>query len=97
MHAYDGLPAERFAGKIVIDANNYYPGRDGERAELDTGETSSSGLLAQPIPRCQRPYAREPRSSMNAFSSLAEGWCWLHASRSSRTMRTPSTSRFACS
>ncbi|MGW5687868.1 NADPH-dependent F420 reductase [Nonomuraea sp. NPDC003754] len=31
---------------IVIDTNNYYPARDGHVAELDSGETTSSELLA---------------------------------------------------
>jgi hypothetical protein len=43
--SYENLPPEPLAGKIVIDANNYYPGRDGAIAELDTGATSSSSLL----------------------------------------------------
>jgi predicted dinucleotide-binding enzyme len=43
---YEALPAEAFAGKIVIDANNYYPQRDGHFASLDGGETTSSELLA---------------------------------------------------
>ena len=30
LHAYPDLPVEAFAGKIVIDANNYYPQRDGQ-------------------------------------------------------------------
>src|SRR5205085_12485136 len=34
-------------GKVVIDSNNYYPDRDGHFAALDTGETSSSELLAE--------------------------------------------------
>ena len=45
MSAYDRLPAEALAGKIVIDTNNYYPERDGRIAELDTGELTSSVLL----------------------------------------------------
>ena len=40
------LPADAFEGKIVIDAGNYYPGRDGNFAELDAGEATSSELLA---------------------------------------------------
>jgi predicted dinucleotide-binding enzyme len=43
---YKELPVEPFYGKIVIDSNNYYPGRDGNFAELDNGETTSSELLA---------------------------------------------------
>ena len=47
LHAIDALPADQMAGHIVIDANNYYPGRDGEIAQLDTGELGSSELLAK--------------------------------------------------
>src|SRR5919205_68824 len=43
---YRELRAEAFDGKIVIDANNYYPERDGRFAELDKGEVTSSELLA---------------------------------------------------
>lgn len=43
---YAALPAEAFGGKVVVDANNYYPQRDGSFAELDSGETTSSELLA---------------------------------------------------
>jgi 8-hydroxy-5-deazaflavin:NADPH oxidoreductase len=46
LRAYPDLPAEVFAGKVVIDANNYYPPRDGEIAELESGENTSSELLA---------------------------------------------------
>jgi len=40
------LPAEAFRGKVVIDAGNYYPERDGNVAELDKDVTTSSELLA---------------------------------------------------
>ena len=43
---YGALPPAAFEGKVVIDANNYYPGRDGQFARLDGGETTSSELLA---------------------------------------------------
>lgn len=43
---YETLPAEAFAGKVVIDAGNYYPQRDGSFAQLDGGETTSSELVA---------------------------------------------------
>ena len=39
------LPAD-LAGKIVVDAMNYYPDRDGHFAELDTGASSSSEMVA---------------------------------------------------
>jgi predicted dinucleotide-binding enzyme len=44
--AYRALPTEPFAGKVVIDANNYYPSRDGHITELDNDRTTSSQLLA---------------------------------------------------
>lgn len=40
------LPGDAFKGKVVIDAGNYYPERDGKFAELDNGETTSSELMA---------------------------------------------------
>lgn len=43
----DELPTDGFAGKIVIDSNNYYPDRDGQIAELDSDEKTSSELLAE--------------------------------------------------
>jgi predicted dinucleotide-binding enzyme len=47
LKAYPDLPVEAFAGKVVIDANNYYPQRDGEIADIESGETTSSELLAR--------------------------------------------------
>lgn len=48
--AVSTLPADALAGRIVIDANNYYPGRDGQIAELDEGHAGSSELLARRLP-----------------------------------------------
>jgi predicted dinucleotide-binding enzyme len=42
---YAELPREGFAGKVVIDTNNYYPGRDGSFPDLDADRTTSSELL----------------------------------------------------
>jgi 8-hydroxy-5-deazaflavin:NADPH oxidoreductase len=42
---YRELPAKSVEGKVVIDTNNYFPGRDGQFEELDTGRTTSSELL----------------------------------------------------
>lgn len=39
-----------FEGRIVIDANNYYPQRDGAIAELDAHQATTSGLLARQLP-----------------------------------------------
>jgi len=43
---FSDLPADAFKGKVVIDAGNYYPDRDGKFAELDRDETTSSELMA---------------------------------------------------
>ncbi|MCD9186949.1 MAG: NAD(P)-binding domain-containing protein [Pyrinomonadaceae bacterium] len=43
----DELSPDGFTGKIVIDSNNYYPDRDGQIAELDSDEKTSSELLAE--------------------------------------------------
>ena len=43
---FSDLPADAFKGKVVIDAGNYYPERDGKFAELDNDETTSSELMA---------------------------------------------------
>lgn len=46
---YAQLPADAFHGKIVIDANNYYPARDGQIEALDRDEVASSELLARHV------------------------------------------------
>ena len=45
LRAYRSVPADPLAGKTVIDADNYYPQRDGHIAELDSGSLTSSELL----------------------------------------------------
>lgn len=50
LRAIRDLPPEPFAGRTVIDANNYYPQRDGAFAELEEGRTTSSELLASLLP-----------------------------------------------
>jgi predicted dinucleotide-binding enzyme len=44
---YRELPAAAFYGKVTIDAGNYYPERDGQIEELDSGETTSSELMSE--------------------------------------------------
>jgi hypothetical protein len=51
MKHYKSVPVEPLAGKIVIDTNNYYPGRDGHFPELDSEKTTSSELLQAHLPR----------------------------------------------
>jgi predicted dinucleotide-binding enzyme len=43
---YRDLPAPLLAGKIVLDANNYYPDRDGHITELDNFESTTSEMIA---------------------------------------------------
>lgn len=50
LHSYAAVPVEPLAGKIVLDANNYYWERDGHIPALDQGETTSTGLLQQHLP-----------------------------------------------
>jgi 8-hydroxy-5-deazaflavin:NADPH oxidoreductase len=44
---YPTLPADELRGKIAVDAMNYYPGRDGQVAQLDSGARTSSELVAE--------------------------------------------------
>ena len=50
LRAYSALPPEPFAGKIVVDANNYYAQRDGQIPELDSKAATSTELLARHLP-----------------------------------------------
>jgi predicted dinucleotide-binding enzyme len=50
LKAYQTVPADVLAGRVVVDANNYYPQRDGHIAELDDGSTTSSELLQRHLP-----------------------------------------------
>jgi predicted dinucleotide-binding enzyme len=45
--AYETLPTDLLAGKTVVDAMNYYPGRDGE---MNLDGLGSSELLARHLP-----------------------------------------------
>jgi predicted dinucleotide-binding enzyme len=47
---YTDLPAPALAGKIVVDATNYYAGRDGSFPEIQAGRGGSSELLAAALP-----------------------------------------------
>jgi len=50
LKAYQDVPVEPLAGKIVLDTNNYYFERDGHIDALDRGEATTSGLLQQHLP-----------------------------------------------
>lgn len=44
------VPVAPLAGKTVVDANNYYPQRDGQIAEIDAQTLTSSELLQRHLP-----------------------------------------------
>lgn len=50
LRAYASLPVAALAGKVVIDTGNYYPARDGQIPELDSGSMTSGELLQARLP-----------------------------------------------
>jgi len=78
LKAYTSLSADLLNGKIVIDAMNYYPQRDGEMA---VDKLSSSELVAQQLPGSQvvkafntlyfETIAKEGKATTPAESRLA--------------------------
>jgi 8-hydroxy-5-deazaflavin:NADPH oxidoreductase len=65
LREYRTVPPEPLVGKIVIDANNYYPQRDGHIPALDNESTTTSELLQAHLPKSKvvkafnHIYARE--------------------------------------
>ena len=47
---YETLPSDWLAGKVVVDAMNYYAGRDGR---MDFGDLTSSEVVARQMPRAR--------------------------------------------
>ena len=47
LFALSDLPAEELAGRLVLDAMNYYPDRDGAITELDMRRTTTSELVVR--------------------------------------------------
>jgi len=50
LKAYPALPAQALAGKVILDTGNYYPERDGQLADLDSGSLTGSELLQRQLP-----------------------------------------------
>src|SRR5262245_35103836 len=48
--AVQSVPPGPLAGKVVIDTCNYYPQRDGQLPELDSGALTSSELTQRHLP-----------------------------------------------
>ena len=44
------MPVDELAGKVVLDTNNYMPGRDGHFPEVDSGEKTEHELRQQQLP-----------------------------------------------
>jgi predicted dinucleotide-binding enzyme len=47
LRAVPDLPADALSGKVVVDANNYYPERDGHVEEIDDNSLTSSRWTAE--------------------------------------------------
>ncbi|MBP8533447.1 NADPH-dependent F420 reductase [Streptomyces sp. MK37H] len=62
--AYRRLPAAALAGKVVLDTINYYPFRDGDFEELDSGETTTSELVQQHLTGAKL---------VKAFNNISDG------------------------
>jgi predicted dinucleotide-binding enzyme len=50
LRAIGDVPVAPLDGRIVIDTNNYYPGRDGVIPELEAEEVTTSELLQRHLP-----------------------------------------------
>jgi 8-hydroxy-5-deazaflavin:NADPH oxidoreductase len=50
LHACPHLPAGALAGRTVLDTGNYYPQRDNQIPELDSGALTSSAWLQRQLP-----------------------------------------------
>jgi predicted dinucleotide-binding enzyme len=50
LKAYQDIPVEPLAGKIVLDTNNYYWERDGRIPALDEKRATTAGLLQEHLP-----------------------------------------------
>lgn len=50
LRAVPDLPAEAFRGKVVVDADNYYPERDGHIEEIADKSLTSSRWTAERLP-----------------------------------------------
>jgi hypothetical protein len=57
---YRKVPVDLLAGKIVIDADNYYPERDGHVPELDNESTTMSELLQAHLPNSKATFMPLP-------------------------------------
>lgn len=64
LFARDVLKSLPLTGKIVVDLMNYYPSRDGQIPELDSGATTTSEITASLLPDAR---------VVKAFNSIISG------------------------
>src|SRR5262249_20801083 len=82
--AVQSVPPGPLAGKVVIDTCNYYPQRDGQLPELDSGALTSSELTQRHLPesavvkafnniysRHLAPLARPPGAADRSYLPIA--------------------------
>jgi predicted dinucleotide-binding enzyme len=50
VRAFGRMPVAALAGRVTMDTCNYYPSRDGQIPELDSGSLTSSALLQRDLP-----------------------------------------------
>ena len=50
LNQFGNLPVAAIGRRIVIDTCNYYPGRDGDHSEFETGPETTSGALQRALP-----------------------------------------------
>jgi len=74
----DQLPAAAMNGKVVVDATNYWAPRDGHIAVIDSGETTSSEMVAKRLPGAR---------IVKAFNSMIAADINQHAIPSGRAER----------
>ncbi|MFJ9556234.1 NADPH-dependent F420 reductase [Nocardiopsis sp. NPDC101807] len=73
---FEALPADKLAGKVVIDQTNYYPAAGWRRADLDNAELTSSELVQRHL---------EGSTVVKAFHNLD----WHHLSFNARPEGDP--------
>lgn len=82
LKAYEAVPVEPLAGKVVIDTNNYYPERDGEYPELEAETTTVSELLQRHLPTSHvvkafnHIYFEDLASQGQPAGTTVPGWVW---------------------
>jgi predicted dinucleotide-binding enzyme len=74
----DQLPAAAINGKVVVDATNYWAPRDGHIAVIDSGDTTSSEMVAERLPGAR---------IVKAFNSIMAADINQHARPSGRAGR----------